>query len=608
MVEELKRLLRLLSPVDWLAAGVAVLGLLIALLLDDAAVRLIGVSIALLGAVAFFLLISQRLSEEIPYHAALRSQAHQLRKTVQQESGSTRLIFDDFAATFSDPDAIPSTPTEHASSTPLGEEFTEDISSVRIVGRRSRNAVSPTAPSPVSQTTLANAPERPPARVRPISLPDFMLTPVSLPRDEPRYVLRTLLERVLSLVQVITPTRTAALFWLDTERQLLVLEAWQSEIAELFRSEQQKFPLGQDIISQIAVSGRAEIVTEIQPNAELELLPYYRQPTGTNSFVGVPILLQNRSVGVLCLDSEQPQAYTATTVSLLGHIVLLIGGLLQSYIQQYELLQKTRAWKHACNLWKLAAEPEEAFVQSVLALFSSLLSASVLLLCLYTQRLRGWRVADMNAPEPWQSLRQTLCTLEQTLLGDAIYTGEIRQWSEGTYRYRLHPNEPPLAASTFTYVIPLCSPTHAYGALYCETPEPLAPQELELVETLSRWVGIITEHRYWNEQLRGGLWFHSNQGIWSEDGFRYRVSEELERIRTLHTHAVLCAMQVDRYGTLSGLTLARMRELLTVHVLPLLRSHLRSCDIVGYLAEDIIGIVLPSMEMPHAQLWAEGVR
>lgn len=597
MVEELKRFLRLLTPVDWLAAGVILLGLLIALVLDDAAVRLIGISIALLGAVAFFLLISQRIGEEAPYNPVLRSQAAQLRQTVKQEQGSTRLIFDDFAETFTD---------TAETATPSGS-FSEEISSVRIVGRRPRRQQpqSPAEPVLSAPPETAAAPP-PPARIRQLSLPDFVLTP--LEADEPRLAFHTLLERLLTLVRVITPTRTIALFWLDSERQLLVLEAWQSEVAELFRSQDSKFPLGHDIVSQIALRGRAEIVTEIQPSAEIELLPYYREPAGTSSFVGVPLFLHNRVVGVLCLDSTQPHAYTATTVSLLGHVVLLIAGLLQSYIQQYELLQKTRLWELARTLWELSTEDAATFPEKLLGIFTSAVQAPVMALCLHDPAQRQWRLAAVQAPPTWQSLKGAACLMEHTLVGEAIYSGEYRRWDAERYRHRLHPAEPPLTPSAHAYAFPLCSPTHAYGALYCETPEPLAPQELESLATLCLWAGGIAEHRYWSEQLRGGLWFYPNQGTWSIEGFRSRIAEELERLRHLRGQSCLCALQLDRYGSLAELSLGQVRELLTTHILPAVRAHLRGCDILGYLGEDTLGVLLPGMELTHAQLWAESLR
>ncbi len=602
MVDELKRLLRLLTPVDWLAAGVVVLGLLIAFLLEEAAIRLIGISIALLGAVAFFLLLSQRLGEESSYSPLLRSQAARLRTTVQQAGGSTRVIFDDFAQTFAEQPT--GSPPRQAADIVQGEEFGDEISGVRIVKRLPRR---PTPPAPSRPAPAPAAVEPPPARIRSVSLPEFVVAPPEAAPTELRHSFRTLLERLLQLICIITPTRTAALFWLDAERQLLVLEAWRSETPELL-SEQRKFPLGRDIVSQIASGGRAEIVTDIQPTAELELLPYYRQPAGTSSVVGVPIILQQQTVGVLCLDSTQPQAYTATTVSLLGHVILLVSGLLESYIQHYDLQQKARAWEVARTFWELTTGSESELAEHILELFATLTRAPTLLLCLYSPEHRRWHIAALRAPAVWQSLQGAFCRLDDTLVGSAIQHGEPQRWPSKGLAHRLHPDEPPPLESAYGYAIPLRSPTHAYGALYCELLEPLSPQELDLLQSVGEWCGGIVEHWYWHQQLRGGLWFYPHLGVWSEEGFRYRISEEVERTVHLQHSTALCAVQLDRYGVLADIPASRLREFLAEHILPLLQGRLRPCDQIGYLSDDTLGLLLPGMDLTHAHLWAETVR
>ena len=48
---------KILIPSDFISIFVIILGLLIAIFLHELAVRLIGISVAILGAVAFFMLI-----------------------------------------------------------------------------------------------------------------------------------------------------------------------------------------------------------------------------------------------------------------------------------------------------------------------------------------------------------------------------------------------------------------------------------------------------------------------------------------------------------------------------------------------------------------------
>ncbi len=592
MVEQVKRLLRLLLPIDWLAAGVVLLGVAIALFLQDAPVRLIGVSVALLGALAFLLLLSQRLGAAETYNPQLRSEAAQLRATVQQERGGRRLIFDDFA------ESLEEAPREEPATAEQPEQassFEEELSSVRVVERRRRVAALPAQPA---ETT----PAPPAVRIRSYALPPNLLLPSPATPSEPRQALHALLERFLELLRLVTPTRTAVLFWLDSEQGCLVLEAYHSE-SDALHTERRKFPLGQDIVSQLVQQGKAEIVTEIHPAAEAELFPYYREPVGTACFVGVPVFFRGAVIGALCLDSAQPGAYSPQTVTLLGHAVRFIGEVLEGYLRWYEMLQRSSA-AEALERTLEAEELEPALLE--LLRFPS---AAVVVLCCYVARQRGWQLVAADAPPAWKQLQGRWSTLQGSLVGAAIHTGTVQYWDPRVFRHRvLAQEEPPLAPTAAAWAVPLCSSTHCYGVVYYEAAQRPTPQEEQELLRRARWAGLLLEHRYLREQVGSGLQWLPGVELWSSTGFRMRINEELERVRTLQYPATLALLQIDRYGTLAQLTVAEIRELLTGHVLPLLRTQLRGGALVGYADEETLGVLLPGMSAVQARLWAEALR
>ncbi len=123
------------APTDIPALLVIALGLAIALFLGDLPVRLIGVCIAILGSIGVVVLYSQRvkdlsaLRESAARETALREQmkspskavsdVSDFKTTVKQESGSKRLVFDDFAESFGvATDEAPPTKTAQNKSAP----------------------------------------------------------------------------------------------------------------------------------------------------------------------------------------------------------------------------------------------------------------------------------------------------------------------------------------------------------------------------------------------------------------------------------------------------------------------------------------------------------
>src|SRR5690606_8893169 len=96
-------------------------------------------------------------------------------------------------------------------------------------------------------------------------------------------------------------------------------------------------PLGTDVISQIARSGVPEIITDISPAAERELIAYYTSPANTRSFVGVPVFFRREVVGVLAADSSEENAFDEGAVATLAEYTRLISGLIRGYTEKYDL-------------------------------------------------------------------------------------------------------------------------------------------------------------------------------------------------------------------------------------------------------------------------------
>src|SRR5688572_22360399 len=84
---------------DGFTMVVALLGVAIALFLDDAVIRLIGVCVALLGGAALYMTVRQRLSDQFHLQTrrtTLPPPAFKTRVTTDPGSTTKRIHFDDF--------------------------------------------------------------------------------------------------------------------------------------------------------------------------------------------------------------------------------------------------------------------------------------------------------------------------------------------------------------------------------------------------------------------------------------------------------------------------------------------------------------------------------
>src|SRR5688500_495965 len=103
MAFEMEKIRAAIRPQDIVTLAIALLGVAIALFLEDSVIRLIGVCVALLGGAALYMTLRQRLDDQVQVHTrrtTLPPPAFKTRTTTDPGSSTKRTHFDDFQETF----------------------------------------------------------------------------------------------------------------------------------------------------------------------------------------------------------------------------------------------------------------------------------------------------------------------------------------------------------------------------------------------------------------------------------------------------------------------------------------------------------------------------
>jgi len=118
-----------------------------------------------------------------------------------------------------------------------------------------------------------------------------------------------------------------------------VLESHISDSGQFMKHR--RLPIGSDLVSQIAVNGKPQIVNYVNALGQSDILPYYETIEAVKTFVGIPIFFSGASqypVAVLVLDCLESDAYGNETITSLAQIAKLISTFTRSYTSKYDLL------------------------------------------------------------------------------------------------------------------------------------------------------------------------------------------------------------------------------------------------------------------------------
>jgi len=442
-----------------------------------------------------------------------------------------------------------------------------------------------------------------------ISLQDFMEEDIVIP-TEPRKEFDHLLSRVLMAIRSVIDARTAGYAWINQEKHQLVIESYITETKGEFTS-QRKLPFGNDVITQIAMSGKPEILTDIHPSSELDLLNYYTAHVKTMSFIGVPVYFNGMVIGVLFADSDQKDAYDALSVGFLGHFTKLIAGLVQSYTGKYDLLQSSRALDAITRFRSIIASSGNGIADLSSALLeatSEVVDFTTMGIGMFDYEQGSWTVFQVYYRNPEaENMAGSHIELELSLIGQTILSGQSTIMSDMDETImRINPGESPMYGGFFA-ALPLRSQSHNYGALFIENQSGIIPQQdLTIAQMLAEQTGTIIEQLRFHEMFRSTALLDETRGIFNETAFIQRIQEETAKTREFGYPLSLALISMDRYDSFADSE--GLKESLLLHILKKIKGNVKDFDIIGEIDDSTIAILLPGQTLDKSQMWGERVR
>ncbi len=433
--------------------------------------------------------------------------------------------------------------------------------------------------------------------------------------NEPRKEFDYFLNRVLTIIRTVFNIRTATFILINNEKKELILEAYSTDVEQAI-SEKRKLPIGNDIVSQIFQHKKPEILTEINPIAELDLIPYYKKSVKTGSFIGVPVFYQGAVVGVLCADTNIVDAYDSLTVTSFGHFTKLISALVQSYIEKYDLLQESRTLKAINKFSNIISEPDKTLKdieESLIETVESLLEFNAIGLSSYDGNYGEWRIRFIkSANQSYRQLTNHRLDLNNTLLGKAILTGQsIISSPHNPSHRRFAKHEPLLQSGFFAAIpIPLTSFNGIYGAIFIESSNisGITSIDVKILETLAEHAGSNIEKLHLIELIESSPMIDPMTGLLNTPALYRRLYEEILRCKKFGTPLVLNLVQIDKYASFDPIKFKNRRDRAMVHIIEQIKNHTNSFDIYGKIDEEIIAIGLVGINLQQAHIWAEQLR
>ncbi|MFA5512430.1 MAG: GAF domain-containing protein [Candidatus Kapaibacterium sp.] len=681
-----------ITPGDILAVIVIVAGLVAALFFEEIAIRMIGVSISILGAVALFMLISQRLTDVVQSrYPKTGTPPPEFKVTTTTDSSAKRIQVEDFGQTFGGEDDFPiitsniskqdSSSNEPVTTTQQGDlSYNDGFSGMRIVGKVKTGFKDSSHSSKVADNSRKNEFEeniddsikqhqatvdgkilQNESRIKSEDIKDeineisksheeynqqdfetskshnkaesdtthsvhehkdnvvkkatdiplnvFMETD-QLIGEEPRKEFEYFMTRILTIIRASTDTRTALFFLYNPNSDELIMESFVTSIPIALKTKL-RLSLGNDIISRVASSGKPQVLSEINPAAEMDLIPYYNNSTSTGSLIAVPVYWGDGIVGVMAADSESKSAYDSSTVAFLGHFTKLIGALVKSYTQKYDLIQTSKTLEAINNFYKIATGSKtgsENISESIAESIKFIFHNAVIGLCGFDAQSDNWVIKSYKGSG--SDISGTVIDIDNTLIGTCIYENKAVYLKDGeSYDgLRVYHGESPHNGDFMA--VPIRSNSQIYGAIFVESlsNESFTEFDIFILELLGQHSGNSIERLFLLESLNTSALLDSSTGMLNPSALYLRLQEEVERSKYFKTEMSLCFFKFDSYRSLDQNNYPNRFEYTSQIILERVKHHLKPFEIYGNVDESTFGIIFIGKEAAKSKITAEIIR
>ena len=454
---------------------------------------------------------------------------------------------------------------------------------------------------------------------REMEIPDFFDLDSDVPytETEPKSEFHSLVNKVLLVLKDVLFAHSVAFFWANREKHQIVLESMATDSTQFTSTK--RFALENDLVSQVATSGKPQILGRVNPSSERELLCYYESTAYVKSVMGVPVFYMDKArgilpVGVIVADSKAEDAFGQETLELLGRFTKLVSALIKSYTDKYDLLLDSELLSSIRRMQdRIKSLPEEQTVLDALADEAHRLANwDYLTIATYADEQQGWRLQKVvNRSGQDYVTPDQLVDIDGSIVGTVIATNRVATVADlgAEDRYRFHSSERLEHSGSFV-CIPVSSMNRCYGALTLESKAAghFSGSEVETMYRLVENAASVLEVLYMNALVKDFVVVDQLTGSLTKKFFLKKIEEEVRRSEDSGTELACVSIAIDSMEEHTSRYGREGCDIILNETVKLLRAYIRPYDAVGRIDHDRLGVLLINTAASDAYLWAEKMR
>ncbi len=419
------------------------------------------------------------------------------------------------------------------------------------------------------------------------------------------------LEKILISIKEAYSIHTAIFFWYDKKKEKLSIERFASDSKELTR---RKLEMQDDILGRIIQKEEPELLSDISPVAEADVIRYYGTTQGIRSFVGVPLFFDKSLVGILAIDSKAEEAFSFETIFTLGRFVRLITILISLFEERHHESISQRRLKGLLGLIGTNSnfENEQDVFASLENTVKQIIHWDAFTFVFYNPDEKKFKTSKIVNRTSLKYVGEHLeIQLNGTLVGKSIVSGmpvKIDDTSAVDY-IRFSKSEDVSFDGSFM-AIPLVYDNQNFGVLCFESLKKNAysNDDIQFLKNATNILAFVINTFSTQKLLKSLLAVDIETRALNEVTFKERLLSDLLKSHHLNIDGALALIRIDDFLEQESLfdgnpfpkVLASVSEAIEKEVSPL--------HLYGRLSQRVFAVYFFNQTAKDVYLWAEKLR
>lgn len=419
------------------------------------------------------------------------------------------------------------------------------------------------------------------------------------------------LEKILTVVKESFAANTAIFFWYNKKKEKLSVEKYISNSNDITK---QKIDIQDDILSKIVQKNEPELLNEISPVAEMDVIRYYTEAQGIRSFVGVPLFYDKQLIAIIAVDSKVADAFGIETIYSLGRFVRVITMIISLFEEKHNESVSQQRLKGVLSL----INPEKIFgteedlITAVQSAVHHLIFWDAFAFVYYRPLEQKFKTIRIVNNTSLKYVGHNLdVELNGTLVGKSIITGmpvKIDDTSANTFKRFAQVEDVSFDGSFIA--IPLIYNEQNYGVLCFESLKRNAytNSDIQFLKSAANILSFIIHSFSTQTLLKSYLAVDIETRALNEETFKERLSSDLIKAEQTKVPGAVALIRIDDFLEQESLFDGNPFPKVLMAVSETVAKEMTPLNLFGRLGEKLFGIYFFNTTTKDVFIWAEKLR